>query len=320
MTKALTNKEAAELLRSRDHFVIINHRRPDGDAVGCAAALCRSLRKIGKTAAVWKNPQTTERYQPYLCGLETETLTEESVLVSVDMATEGLLPLNAEAFAGNILLSIDHHPSNSGYAVYTDVHPECAACGETILEIVKELSGTPDREIAEALYLAISTDTGCFQYSNVTEQTLRAAAELKACGADIFSINKVMFGTKTIARLRLESMLTEGAEFYGGGLVCVCRIPLAMMDRTGATEDDVDDISGFPRSIEGVQIGIMLRELKEGGTKISLRTSEAYNASEICGVLGGGGHRAAAGATVQADMETTKEKILDAVKSSGVVL
>ena len=315
----MTNKETIEFLREHDNYLIVNHRRPDGDAVGSATALCLGLRGIGKEAWVWENPQTTERYRPYLQGLETETVPENCTIISVDMATEGLLPLNGEQFAGQFQLSIDHHPSNEGYAKSTNVQPQKAACGELLLELLREL-GPISPDMANALYLAVSTDTGCFQYSNVTGDTFRAAAELKDLGADTFAINKVMFGTKTIARLRLEAALTESAAFYAGGLVCVCVLTLDMMDRIGSTEDDVDNISGFPRDIQGVQIGVMLRDLREGGCKISLRTSGDFNASDICAMLGGGGHKAAAGCTLNSDVETAKGRILEAIAQSGVEL
>lgn len=319
MTKVLTNKETADFLREHDNYLILNHRRPDGDAVGCAAALCLGLRQMGKQAVIWKNPQTTERYMPFLVDLETETVPENPVIVSVDMATEGLLPLNGEAFQGKTMLSIDHHISNEGYAVFTNMQHRCASCGELLMEILKEL-GPVSQEMADALYLAVSTDTGCFQYSNVTSETFRAAAELKALGANTYPINKVMFGTKSIARLRVEAALTESAEFYAGGMVCITVITNELLDRIGATEDDIDDISGFPRGMEGVQIGVMLRDLREGGAKISLRTGEDHNATAICASLGGGGHRSAAGATVDGTVEDARRAILKAIAETGVVL
>ena len=112
----MTNLETIDYLKTHDNYLILNHRRPDGDAVGSAAALCRALRQMGKTASVWKNPETTERYLPYLSGLETEAVSEGASLISVDLAAETLLPLNGLAFAGRIVLSIDHHMSNTGYA------------------------------------------------------------------------------------------------------------------------------------------------------------------------------------------------------------
>ena len=315
----MTNLETVEFLRTHDHYLIINHCRPDGDAVGSAAALCLGLRGIGKEAVIWKNPQTTRRYFPFLEGLETETVPENVTLVSVDMATEGLLPLNGAQFAGKIELSIDHHISNEGYAGKTNVAPQCAACGELLLDILKEL-GPITHEMANALYLAISTDTGCMRYSNVTANTLYAVAELKSLGADVYPINKVMFSTKTIARLRLEAALVSSVEFYAGGLVGLCSLTNSLLDALGADADDTDDISGFARSIEGVEIAVMVQELREGGTKISLRTGEDYNASEICKRLGGGGHKAAAGATVKGCVEEAKKSVLRAIEESGVAL
>ena len=319
MTKTVDNQETAEFLRTHDHYLILNHRRPDGDAVGSAAALCRGLRAMGKEAWVWKNPQTSQRLSVYLTGLETEAVPDQATIVSVDMATENLLPMNGAEFIGKTVLSIDHHMSNEGYAAMTNVQPACAACGELLLDILSQL-GPVDQTMAEALYLAISTDTGCFQYSNVTGNTLRAAAALKDLGADTFPINKIMFGTKTIARLRLESALTESIEFYAGGKVGLCVMTNAMLDAIGASADDTDDISGFARNIEGVEIGVMIQELREGGAKISLRTDEAHNASDICGQLGGGGHKAAAGATVPGGVSEAKERILEAIAHSGVKL
>lgn len=319
MTKTVNNQETAEFLRTHDHYLILNHRRPDGDAVGSAAALCRGLRAMGKEAWVWKNPQTSQRLSVYLTGLETEAVPDQATIVSVDMATENLLPMNGAEFIGKTVLSIDHHMSNEGYAAMTNVQPACAACGELLLDILSQL-GPVDQTMAEALYLAISTDTGCFQYSNVTGNTLRAAAALKDLGADTFPINKIMFGTKTIVRLRLESALTESIEFYAGGKVGLCVMTNAMLDAIGASADDTDDISGFARNIEGVEIGVMIQELREGGAKISLRTDEAHNASDICGQLGGGGHKAAAGATVPGGVSEAKERILEAIAHSGVKL
>ena len=319
MTKPLTNKETAELLLRRDNYLIFNHRRPDGDAVGCAAALCRGLRALGKTAWVYRNPQTTSRYLPYLQGLETDAVPEGACIVSVDTATPGLFPLDSD-FEGQVVLSIDHHISNEGYAEYTNLQPAAAACGEVILDILEQLNAPISKETAEALYVAISTDTGCFQYSNVTVDTFRAAARLKELGADTFPINKTLFGTKSIGRLRLDAALTDSVIFYGGGIVGVCTLTNAMLDALGATEDDVDDISGFSRSIEGVEIGVMIRELNDSTSKISLRTGEGYNASDICALLGGGGHRAAAGATIQGTVEDAKRQVLAAIESSGVTL
>ena len=146
-----------------------------------------------------------------------------------------------------------------------------------------------------------------------------AAAKLIHAGADTYPINKAFFDTKSFARLRLEAELTHSIELYAGGLVGLCTMPKSLLQELGISEDDVDSISGFARSIEGVEIGIMIREVEDGGGKISLRTSENYNASELCKALGGGGHAAAAGATVPGGIAGARHAILSVLAQRGII-
>ena len=250
-------------------------------------------------------------------GLTCEKIPGSACIVSVDVATEELLPDAARDCAVELL--IDHHGSNTGFAIQGYVEPDTAACGEIILRIMQAMKVPINSRIAEAVYVAISTDTGCFRYSNVTAETLRAAAVCKDCGADTFSVNRVMFLTKRLARLRLEAHLTETTEFYANGQVAVSVILQSLREELGLTEDDIDDISGFGREIAGVEIAVMLREEGTRG-KVSVRSAPQYDASKICALLGGGGHRAAAGATIDGGIEAAKQAVLDAIAASGVVL
>ena len=161
--------------------------------------------------------------------------------------------------------------------------------------------------------MAISTDTGCFRYANVTANTFRCAAACVAAGAEIYPINRVFFDTKRRARLQLEARLTEEMEFFAGGKVAVSAIPDRLIEELGLTEDDIDDISGFGRTVEGVDLAVMLREVEGGKGKISLRASPAFNAAAICARLGGGGHPGAAGASVDGGIPAAREAILRAI-------
>ena len=288
----LTLPETACFLREHDNYIMLTHRRPDGDTIGCAAALCSGLRKLGKPAYVLENPQFTEKFRPYLEGLTIPAIPENAILVATDIATGKLMPYSAENYVNQVDLRIDHHGSDGAFGLQGYVDPTAAACGEIILDLLRLLEVPVDKPIAEALYCAISTDTGCFRYSNTTARTLRAAAECRDCGADTFAVNQVMFLTKRLERLKLE---------------------------LGLTEDDIDDISGFGREIGGVQIGVMLREVGSRG-KISVRTSPAYDASAICALCGGGGHKAAAGATVDGGLNGAKTAVLQAISATGVSL
>lgn len=315
----LTIPEAAAYLLQNDNYIMLTHRRPDGDTIGCAAALCGGLRALGKTTAIWENLQFTEKFRPYLDGLTTEIIPDDAKIIVVDIATAELLPYGTENYVNRIDLRIDHHGRDMDFGAQGYVDASAAACGEVILDLLEQMNAPIDKRIAEAIYCAISTDTGCFRYSNVTAKTLRAAAKCKDYGADTYAVNQVMFLTKRLARLKLDAYLTQTTEFLADGKVAICQIPEGVRQELGIAEDDIDDISGFAREIEGVRIGVMLREVSEGG-KISVRTAPEYDASAICAVLGGGGHRAAAGATVSGGISEAKAAILRAIEANGVKL
>lgn len=314
----MTRSEAAAWLLAHDHFCILTHRNPDGDTIGCAVGLCRGLRSLGKTAHILSNPQFGPRYAQWYDGLLCEEPAADDTIVSVDIASESLLPDNARPLAGKIQLALDHHGSNTGFAHCACVELDLAACGELIYGILRELHVHLTADMASALYLAVSTDTGCFQYANTTANTLRVAAELIDAGCDAYPINKEFFGTRSISRLRLESRLTDSLEFFADGKVALCHIPLSWMEELGLREEELDSISGFSRNVSGVQIGITIREQAGGQQKVSLRTASCANASAICAHLGGGGHKAAAGATVTASYEEVRAMVLDALRAEGI--
>ena len=314
-----TVEEAARWLLARDHYLILTHRRPDGDAVGCAIALCLGLRSIGKDAWIWENPQFTPRYAPRLAGLTRQDVPQDAVLVAVDMASEGLLPFGGEQFAGKTRLCLDHHPSNTGYAAETLVQPECGGCGELIWDLLLALKAEITPAMAEAVYIAISTDTGCFRFGNTTARTFRTAAQAVEHGADIAPINRTLFEIKTRGRLQLEARIMEHMEFYADGRVAICCLPQTWVEELQVTEDDLDSISGFPRTIEGVEIGVMIRNSEPGKAKLSVRTAPGYDASAYCARLGGGGHAAAAGCAVPGTLEDGKNSIVQVLKEEHVM-
>jgi phosphoesterase RecJ-like protein len=309
----LDPKQTAQWLMERDGFLILTHIRPDGDTLGSAAALCAALRKAGKQAALLPNPGVTDTYAYLMTDYWAQPGAELSHVVSVDIATEGLFPENAQMYRGKVELCIDHHPSNEGFAPHRCLQADKASCGEIVLEVCKAL-GELDGEIADLLYTAVSTDTGCFVYGNTTADTHRAAAELLEKSPRYREINKRCFRTKTFKRLKMESLLVENMELYQDGAIAVVQVSCAMLRQVGATESDIDDLAAFAGQVEGVRIAVTIRELVEGAQcKISLRTDASLNATKTCALLGGGGHIAASGATVDLDLSHTKEAILNAI-------
>ena len=230
----------------------------------------------------------------------------------VVLAALGLLPENAKKYASCIDLAIDHHPSNEGFAKESCVLAEMAACGEIIYEIVGLL--TPmTAEIALPLYVAVSTDTGCFVYANTTAHTHQVAAALIDTGIAVAGVNKALFRTKSRTRLAMEAWMAEWAEYYDHDRVVVMQIPLSLCLDYKATEADVEELSSLAALVEGTDCGVTLRELKDGRVKISLRTGPRVNATEVCALLGGGGHAAAAGATLHGTLGEVKQAVLQAI-------
>lgn len=315
--KKLTAAEFAGALGARSSFLLLTHRRPDGDTVGSAAALCRGLRALGKRAWVLENPQLTEKYRPYLAGLTCPAPKPGACVVAVDTASADMLCQGAQGLAVDLLL--DHHGSNGGFAPQGLVEPGAAACGQLVYAVLKELGLTLDKPMAEAMYVAVSTDTGCFRYSNTTAETLYVAAACLEAGADAYPINKALFETTRLPRLRLNAYLAQHLELHAAGRVALCPIPLEVERETGVTEDDLEDVSNFARNIEGVDLAVTLRTVEGGDTKVSVRCAPLYDAAAVCLRLGGGGHRAAAGATLPVNQNRAKILVLEALRAEGVL-
>ena len=308
----MTIQETAALLQTMDNLLLLTHVRPDGDTVGSAAALCRALRDMGKTAYLLQNSGITGTYLPYAEEYWAAEDYAPDYVVSVDIAALGLLPENAKKYADSIDLAIDHHPSNEGFAKNSCVLPEMAACGEIIYELVTLLTPvTP--EIALPLYVAVATDTGCFVYANTTSHTHRVAAALMDTGIAVAGVNKALFRTKSRTRLAMEAWMAEWAEYYDNDRVVIMQIPLSLCLDYKATEADVEELSSLAALVAGTDCGVTLRELEGGKVKISLRTGPRVNATEVCALLGGGGHAAAAGATLSGTLSEAKQAVLQAI-------
>lgn len=298
------------LLQNAQDIEILSHHFPDGDTLGCAAALCRALQLLGKRARCTCADPLSAKYQFMFEEIERQEFPAKFV-VSVDVADIKLLgPVLAAKHAGKIDLCIDHHGSHQEFAKDSYVDSTAAAACEIVYEVICRLGVVPDQVIARAVYTGITTDTGCFRYSNTTARTHEIAAQVIRTGIDAGDINRQMFETKTRARLEMERSVLDSIDFYYDARCAVMCISRAMIDASGADEADLDGLSALPRQIEGVLVGVTMRERKIGGYKVSLRTQPQVNAAKICAVFGGGGHAAAAGCTIEEDFDTTKDKLL----------
>lgn len=307
---------AAASLRKQDNILILTHRNPDGDTLGGAFALLRALLTLGKTARVLCGEEIPEKYAYMWAGLPEISDFAPEYVVAVDIADEKLLGMKLqEAFAGKVDLCIDHHVSNTQYAKALFLE-ECAATCEMVYAVVSALEVEINTEIADCLYTGIATDTGCFRYTNVTAQTHEIAALLLRAGAHFGDINRVMFETTTGTYLKLQELVLKSLELYFDGRCAVITITQEMFRQSGSNESECDGIASLPRKIEGVLVGVTLRERCDGTYKVSLRTYEPFDASKICQALGGGGHARAAGCELQSDdFEAGKQRLLSVIRT-----
>ena len=306
--KKLTRAETAQILLGHDNYTIITHRRPDGDTIGSSALLCMGLRQLGKNAHILENPEITPKYAHLHHGLTKPQAEEGDFVVTVDVASPNMLPDGVKYLVFD--LRIDHHGSATSFTPVELVEPEAAACGEIVYGVLMEMGAELDIPMANALYTAVSTDTGCFRYANTTADSFAAAAACAAAGADVFGINQALFETNSLARLQVQSYMLRNAIFLQEGKIAVCKLPKAVEAEFGANEDDLDNISGFPRTIEGVKLAVTLREEGQSRIKMSVRAVPGQDASALCAKFGGGGHKGAAGASMNATMEEAVKAVI----------
>lgn len=300
--------ECAEWLKAHDNILLITHVRPDGDTLGSAAALCSALRRCGKKAALYKNPDITEKYYKYVSDYIEDSFAYDCA-VAVDVAEKHMI---CSGFKGEVQLCIDHHPSNSHYADNLLLNDGKASCGEIVLEVVKALCGDVSPDEASLLYMAVSTDCGCFRYANVTADTFAAASKLLGYGAQAQKLNFDLFRQVSKARIVLEGLICSGLKFYADGKIVVATVTEKMMQEAGATENDCDDIAGIPGRVEGCVLSLVIRELEQGKCKVSARSQPVFDSSALCARFGGGGHKMASGCTVDASCEETCEMLVRA--------
>lgn len=306
--------QTARLLLENDDFLILTHAHPDADTLGSGFALCRVLTAAGKRARVVCGDEIGAEYSFMYDGLPDADF-EPRFIVAVDVADTRLLGARNEAlYADRVELCIDHHASNILYARQTLLDPTAAATAEIIFDLLPLLGQSADTGIAECIFAGISTDTGCFRYSNTTAKTHRVAAAMMDAGASSAKINRIFFETKKKGFIELEKLALNSLRLYLDDRCAVIVIMDEMLRRTGCTDNDCDLISAIPRQVEGVLVGTTIREQPDGSFKLSVRTHEPISAAEICKKLGGGGHAGAAGCRSSKPLDEILDEFLACVK------
>lgn len=307
--------EILKIFDENDDYQILTHKSPDGDTLGCGFALCEFLRNMGKKANVVNSDEFPERYNFMYEGYEPQEF-EPKYVIAVDIADPQLIGSNLAQYMepGTVDLCIDHHVSHKTFALNTYVDHTASAASLILYELFKYSGREITKQIARCLYTGIATDTGCFKYENTTPKAHIACAELMAYDIDFSWINRRMFDIKSKARIMVEQAVISNMDYYYDGVCAMIVLTKKLIAESGAEPAEFDGLASIPLSVEGVKIGITVKQRHDEVFKISVRTSEEIDASTFCQQFGGGGHIRAAGCEITGTLEGVEKKLLDAVK------
>ncbi len=280
-----------EKLKSNKNFRMIYHKRPDGDTICCSYALALALRSIGAKCEVVGTGEIPEIYL-YMTDRFPNDKVENPVNISIDVsATTRLGDYSGE----KIDICIDHHINNNIDAPLKLVDSEAAACAEVLYDLIIALIGNIPVDIANFMYTAIVTDTNCFRSMDTRPNTMKIAYKLACAGADIVNIPRRHFLLKTPQRMKIENTLVNSFHYSCEGKVLCGVITIQDMENAGITHANLEGLNSLTEVVKGIDIGVTIRELPGNRSRVSLRTFDKYDASDICSRMGGGGHKHAAG-------------------------
>ena len=312
-------QEAARLLRESERVLIAGHVNPDGDSLGSMCALGHTLRALGKSVVMVSPDGVPDGYK-FLPGSDrimTQLPHDHhfDLCVTVDSENPGRLGSVAEVLKScKRVLDIDHHPGGERTADVQVVDPSSASSGEIIFEILKEMGVRISVSVSECLLTAIVTDTGCFRFSNVKPSTLRTAASLIERGASISKVVRRVYETRPLSSAKLLGAALSTLNTTENGRVAYASITQEQIAAAGADVAEAEGIVNYIRSVRGARVGILFREEADGSTRVSLRAGEGLDMAQIARLFGGGGHKTAAGCTVDRPLSEAVDLVLGAVQ------
>ncbi len=316
MTERLTIEQAAARLQAADRVLILCHKNPDGDTIGCGSALYHALRALDKTAAVLCADPIPARFaftNPYLFKGQFEP----ALVVAVDVAGLGLLGDMGVIpdYSRRVDLCIDHHAGNTGYARATLLDAGAAAAAELLCAVIEAMGVRLTPQIAVCIYTGLATDTGCFRFSNTTAQTHRVAARLIEAGADVEELNTLLFANHSRGQMEAERIARNHLTYCLGGWGAMIWLTREEIEASGADPADLDELTSLTVGIEGVKVGLTFRQQPGGAWRISIRTAKGADACAMARQLGGGGHLQAAGCELAGSLDEAKSAVLAAASA-----
>jgi bifunctional oligoribonuclease and PAP phosphatase NrnA len=309
--------EIGRALREHNKFAVLSHVRPAGDALGSTLALALSLKELGKDVRAWNEEGMLEKYN-FLARAELltkppSTPEDFDVAIALDTAVQNRLGTTTAAVgSAKLWINMDHHPSNPRYGDLVYIDPTAPATAQILFELLTNQKFPITPAIAENLYVAISTDTGSFQYPNTTVRTFEIAAELVRGGVNVGRISQLTYENFPRRRIELLRDLLATMRFGCNGKLACFSLSQASALALGVIPEDNEGLIDHLRAIRGVVVAIFFEELTDGKVRVSMRSkNEAVDVCAICTQFGGGGHVLAAGARVRGTLPEVEKKIVE---------
>lgn len=311
----------ANVIAVSDNIAILPHVAADGDALGSSFALALALSGFGKKVSVFLEEDIPYIYSflpgSRLSEVYTKMTGHYDTVLALDCGDLGRLGNRKEIFdSAGMTVNIDHHPTNTGFAIHNYLDTGSSATAEIIYRLLEILGVKTGKEIATCLYVAIATDTGCFRYSNTTPLTHIISAELIKSGVDVADVSEKVFDTSSYEKVKLTGEAIRSLELYEDGKIAMMAVSNELIKKTGAKEEDCDGIINTARNIRGVIVAAMLREWEKGDVKVNLRSNSQVDVSAIASMYSGGGHKKAAGYTTSGTLEQAKNKLLADIRDA----
>ncbi|HEY6111026.1 MAG TPA: bifunctional oligoribonuclease/PAP phosphatase NrnA [Chthoniobacterales bacterium] len=314
-----TFSEIGRALREHHTIAILSHVRPDGDALGSEIALGLSLQQIGKDVRIWNEEGMLEKYsflpRAELLSKPPAEPQDVDLAIALDTAIQNRLGTAGQAIrSAKLWINLDHHVSNPGYGDLVYIDPSAPATGQILFELIKSEKFPLDPDIAENLFVAISTDTGSFQYPNTTARTFEIAGELVRVGLNVGEIGRKTYENYPRRRLELLRELLRTMRFEADGRVASFALDLKTAAELSVIPEDNEGLIDHLRAVRGVIAAVFFEELADGKVRVSARSkSDAVDVSAICQKFGGGGHKLAAGARIRGTLAEVRERVLEEV-------
>jgi bifunctional oligoribonuclease and PAP phosphatase NrnA len=300
----------------RQRFVITSHARPDGDAIGSQLAMAYALRLLGKDVHLVNKDVAPPQFLsfPGVRDIEISPSVEGQYDGAIVMECSDLSRTGVEGFEKYFVINIDHHQGNKNYGAVNWFDASAAACGEMVAEVIRALGVQLTPEIATHLYIAILTDTGGFHFSNITPRTFDICRQCTEAGAEPEAIARAVYDSNSMARLRLMGAVLHSLEFECNGRAVLANLSLQLLAETGATHEDADGLINVPLTVKDIQTVAFFKEIVPNSHRVSLRSKGEVDVNRVATAFGGGGHKNAAGCTMDGPYAEVRRKLLDELR------